>query len=148
MDIEARLRLMEDIQEITRLKTRYTIAADSNAGRPHSGNVVADLFVADGVWHIVPMGPPVTGRAAIKAHFDDAALIPFSYHHLGNPLIEVNGDRARGQWHVMVMFTAREVGRMWVAGNYDDEFVRTADGWRFQVLRCTADAMAPYGEGW
>jgi len=145
---EQRLRAIEDVQEITRLKGRYTMLADSGPDRPHSGREISELFIEDGIWHIVPTGSAKVGRAAIKEHFDNVQLFPFSYHLLGNPIIEVDGDTARGQWHVVVAFTHSEAGKMWVAGYYDDEFVRTADGWRFRSLVCTAAAAAPYGASW
>ncbi|WP_340318006.1 nuclear transport factor 2 family protein [Rhizorhabdus argentea] len=149
MTIEERIGRIEDIQEITRLKSYYTELADSSAEKPHTGAEISSLFTEDASWHIVATGaPPVIGSAAIKAQFDDATLFPYSYHLLGNPHIELNGDSAKGRWHVAVAFNARDVGSMWTTAYYDDEFVRTSDGWRIKSLRCSASAIAPFGQGW
>jgi hypothetical protein len=37
---------------------------------------------------------------------------------------------------------------MWTTAFYEDEFVRTPEGWRIKSLRCTASAIAPFGQGW
>lgn len=148
LTIEQRLRRMEDLAEITRLKTRYTELADSHAGKPHSGDEIVHLFTQDAVWHIVPTGPPLIGHAAIRERFDDATLFPFSYHLIGNPWIEVDGDTARGRWHVVVAFRMDATGPMWVTGYYEDEFVRQDGMWKISSLVCTASGAAPFGQSW
>lgn len=149
MTIEERLRRIEDIQEITRLKTRYTELADSSADKPHSGEEIGSLFTENAVFHIVATGAqPIVGSAAITTRFNDDTLYPYSYHLLGNPHIEVTGDKASGRWHVAAVFNKRDLGSMWTTAFYEDEFVRTPHGWRIQSLRCTASAFAPFGQGW
>ncbi|MBB4642824.1 nuclear transport factor 2 family protein [Rhizorhapis suberifaciens] len=149
MTIEERIQQIEDVQEITRLKTRYTELADSSADKPHKGEEMAALFTEDAVFDIVATGAsPIVGSAAIKARYDDDTLYPYAYHLLGNPHIEVNGDSATGRWHVAVVFNRRDLGSMWTTAFYEDEFVRTPDGWRIKSLRCTASAFAPFGKGW
>lgn len=145
---QQRLRRIEDIHEIAQLKTRYTELANSWAERPHTGGEISRLFTEDAIWHIVPTGGPLTGRAAIQAKFDDAQLFPFSYHLLGNPWIEVNGDEGHGRWHVVVAFRTEQTGPMWVTGFYEDRFVRTPQGWRIRSLVCTASGAAPFGQSW
>lgn len=149
MTFEERLQRLEDIQDITRLKTRYTELADSSADKPHTGGDIGAIFTNDALFHIVPTGaPPLIGSAAIAERFNDDTLYPFSYHLLGNPHIEVDGDSAQGRWHVTVALNRRDVGAMWTTAFYEDEFVRTPDGWRIKSLRCTASAFAPFGQGW
>jgi hypothetical protein len=147
--IEERIRRIEDIQEIIRLKSRYTELADSSAEKPHTGGEIASLFTEDALFHIVPTGaPPIVGSAAIAARFNDDTLYPYSYHLLGNPHIEVNDGRAGGRWHVVVAFNRRDTGAMWTTAFYEDEFLRTPEGWRIKSLCCTASAFAPFGQGW
>ena len=149
MTIEERLRRLEDIQDIIRLKTRYTELADSSSEKPHTGEEIGGLFTEDAIFHIVPTGaPPLIGSAAVTERFNDATLYPYSYHLLGNPHIEVDGDSAKGRWHVTVALNRRDMGAMWTTAFYEDEFVRTPSGWRIKSLRCTASAFAPFGQGW
>ncbi|MEJ7935360.1 nuclear transport factor 2 family protein [Sphingobium sp. AN558] len=149
MTLEDRIQQLEDIEAITRLKTRYTELADSSAEKPHSGAEMGGLFTEDAIFHIVPTGaPPLIGSAAIAERFDDDSLYPYSYHLLGNPHIEVDGDSGKGRWHVAVLLNRRDVGSMWTTAFYEDEFVRTPDGWKIRSLRCTASAFAPFGQGW
>jgi hypothetical protein len=46
-------------------------------------------------------------------------------------LVEVDGDRGRGWWY-LIEFNQRAQGDGTLhLGHYDDEYVRTPDGWRF-----------------
>ena len=46
-------------------------------------------------------------------------------------LVEVDGDRGRGSWY-LIEFNQRAQGDGTLhLGHYDDEYVRTPDGWRF-----------------
>jgi hypothetical protein len=46
-------------------------------------------------------------------------------------VVEVNGDTARGWWYI-IEFNQRAQGDGTLhLGHYDDEYVRTTDGWRF-----------------
>lgn len=149
MTIADRIKRLEDINEIVRLKSRYTELADSSSEKPHSGTEIGTLFTEDAIFHIVPTGaPPLIGSAAITARFNDATLYPYSYHLLGNPHIEVDGDTANGRWHVAVVLKRRDMGSMWTTAFYEDEFVRTMSGWRINSLVCTASAFAPFGQSW
>lgn len=65
-----------------------------------------------------------------------------------NPVIDVDGDTATGQWHVLVTGTLPDREAVWILGVYKDEYRRTAEGWKFKTLRFVAAANAPYGSGW
>jgi hypothetical protein len=64
-----------------------------------------------------------------------------------NPLIEVDGDRGRGQWYFVGPFNfhGRDEPASWVAARYDEEYVKVDGVWKFQVMRARArlntDAM-------
>lgn len=123
--------------------------ADGSADNPHNGEEMGALFTEDTVFHIVTTGSPsIVGSAAITERYNENTLYSYAYHLLGNPHIEVNGDSASGRWHVAVAFNRRDLGPMWTTAFYEDEFVRTPEGWRIKSLRCTASAIAPFGQGW
>jgi len=46
-------------------------------------------------------------------------------------LIEIDGDRARGHWYVSEHGRTTAGERTDVLGRYEDEYVRSPDGWRF-----------------
>ena len=107
MTLEERVQRLEDQDNIAKLQARYNDLNDGGwKGPTHQyPEAVAKLFVEDGIWE----GPPGTGIARghqeIIALFKEFAAIPFIIHCIMNPLIEVNGDEARGEWHAIIPTT-------------------------------------------
>lgn len=92
-----RLRALEDVEEIKCPKTRYAAACDDN----YDADAIADLFTEDAVWDGGSLGR-ADGREKIRAFFRHAPkFFPFPIHHVMNPVIEVDGDRAGGQWYLV-----------------------------------------------
>ena len=146
---EDRLSELADVAEIANLKARYVDAADGGwtGERAHEGERVAELFVPDGVWDAGEMGQGV-GHEGIRAYFAGAVEdFPMVFHHTSSPRIEVEGDEARGRWHVMVPMIDKGVSKLLI-GNNDDQFVRTSQGWRFRKLHFTPAGLVDLPAGW
>ena len=145
--IEERLRVLEDIEEIRKLKARYAAACDDN----YDADAIAALFTEDAIWDGGSLGR-ADGRAAIHKFFSRAAeFFPFAIHNVMNPIIEVNGDSATGRWYLVQPLTRRENDResaMWLTGRYEDEYVRVGDEWKFKRLKFITIFLAPYADGW
>ena len=140
---------LEDRAEIANLKARYVDAADGGwtGESAHQGEMIASLFVSDGVWDGGEMGR-ATGHAEIRSYFAGAVEdFPLVFHHTSSPRIHVEGDTGRGRWHVLVPMIDKGVSKVLI-GIYDDEFVRTPDGWRFQRLRFTPAGIVDLPAGW
>ena len=148
--IEQRLQALEDREEIIKLKARYVNYNDGGwAGPTHSApEAIADMFVEDGIWDRSPHVGCAAGREAIRQLFRSFGAVPFIVHYVTNPLIEVAGDRATGHWHVLVTSTLPDRTAVWTLGIYEDQYVRTADGWKFKSVRFTAAANTSYELGW
>ncbi len=149
MSDDERLKHFDDIQAITNLKARYVEAADGGwtDKPPHDAPGVRDLFVPDGVWNAGSMGGS-EGQQGIHDYFAGAGEdAPMVFHHTGSPAIEVDGDRAHGTWHVMVPMIQTGSSRMLV-GIYNDDFVRTPEGWKFERLQFTPCAMIDLPGEW
>ena len=131
-DIEARLRRLEDVEEIRRLIQEYRRQLDA-------GDLVAYglLFAENGEW----IGGTGYGQspAGITAMLTKG-LPPrqpgpqSSWHLLTDPVITVDGDRATG------LLTWSWVGRgdgdapvMRLLGTYEDSYVRENGRWRFRT---------------
>jgi len=144
-NIEARIQRLEDIEAIKRLKHQYAIYCDE-AFDPVR---LAPLFTKDAVWDGGPMGRYV-GRETIAAFFGAASsAMIFGVHHMMNAVIDVDGDTATGQWHLWQPCThAAGPIALWVAGRYDDRYVREDGVWRFSHLKITLTMMSPYEAGW
>ena len=147
---EQRLKRLEDIDAIQKLKARYCNYCDGGWDRPtHDYDGIASLFTENGLWDASPLGGPAEGREAIRELFRGFQASPFAVHYISNPIIEVDGDTATGNWHLLLAITLGDDRQAtWVMGNYNDEFVRTPEGWRFKALRFTPAAMTPYELGW
>jgi ketosteroid isomerase-like protein len=149
--VEERLRLLEDREEIARLKARYCNFNDGGwPGQPshHFIDEVMALFVADAVWDGGPGIGVAEGRENIRALFITFKAVPFVVHNVMNPLIDVDGDTARAQYHAVIPGTHPGGQAVWTFGYYDEQCVRTPQGWRYQRMKFTALANSPYELGW
>jgi len=143
MHVEQRLQVLEDIEEIRKLKAAYCAACDDD----HNGHAVAALFVADGTWGAVGR-PPEVGTEEIAAFMygvRERGDMKRSAHQVFNPVITVDGDTATGQWRLLMMYTSTdEQSFVRIIGTYDDTYVRTETGWKFQSLAVTVEERGTY----
>ncbi len=146
--LEDRLRAIEDRNTIVNLKARYINACDGGWNRfSHNADLVASLFTPDGVWQAENQ-PPAVGREAIRELFSSfSAEAPFVFHCITNPLIEVRGDRATGEWHLSEVFIDAQGVETWAGGIYTDTFERGHDGWLFKTMSVTYAYFGPYKSG-
>ena len=144
-DIERRLRGLEDIEEIKRLKARYCSYCDDH----YDPEGIAALFTEDGVWDGGTRGK-AEGRAGIRDLFTRVTpLVPFSVHMVMNPIIEVEGDTAKGSWYFLGALTvAKENEAVWAAARYDDEYARVNGEWKYSRLKVTFFFWTPFDQGW
>jgi uncharacterized protein (TIGR02246 family) len=131
-DIEARLRRLEDVEEIRRLIQDYRRHLDT-----HDLVSYGLLFAAEGEW----IGGTGYGKspAGITTMLTERLPGPTpgpqsSWHLLTDPVITVDGDRATG------LLTWSWVGRgegnvpvMRLLGTYEDSYVRENGRWRFRT---------------
>lgn len=131
----ARLQRLEDVEAVDRLKTMYCFHCDDG----FDPDAIAALFCEDGVWDGGTLRGRQVGRVAIRAYFaQNNSRIPFSAHLLSNKLIDVDGDRARGRWRMLMPYNNAENpphGARWQVSAYDDDFVRLDRRWYFKTLR-------------
>ena len=147
--LEERVQRLEDESAIKVLKARYCAACDAD----YDPDGIADLFVEEGVWDGGFMGR-FEGREAIRTHFATVSdVMGFAIHHVTNPLIEVTGDLANGQWYLWQPCTQtrrRDDAKrgIWLAARYQETYQRTSEGWRFQDMVIDPRFFAPYEGGW
>jgi hypothetical protein len=150
MSLEADVRRLLDLEEIRLLKYKYCRYNDGGwPAQPlsHQGPS-ADLFTEDGVWDGRPVAPMAEGREAVRKLFQDFAALPFAYHAVTNPMIEIDGDVAHAHWHIL---TAGESPRGEASLSvlaYEDEYVRTPAGWRIKVMRVVWGRTAVVPVAW
>ena len=143
-EIETKLQWLVDIEEIKQLKARYAAACDNE----YDADAIAGLFTEDAIWDGGMMGYAKT-QSGIREFFVNASkLVGFAVHGLSNPLIEIDGDRATGSWYLhQPMAMKGTEAAFWFCAQYQDEYVRTSEGWKFQHVKILEKAFTPYEAG-
>jgi hypothetical protein len=146
-DFERRLTRIEDIESIKQLKARYCDICDDD----HNPDRITTIFAEDGIWEGGGFGK-AQGHAGIRQLFQTfQKLISFSQHMVMNPIIEIDGNRAKGTWYFLGPFIFRkEQGQeaRWIAVKYTDDYVKVNGEWKYQHLRADIRVNAPYDKGW
>jgi hypothetical protein len=143
---DERLRTLEDIEAIRKLKAKYCAACDDG----HDPKALGPLFAEDAVWEARGVGR-AEGRRAIQKLLGDigaSGTIRNSAHHAINPIVDVDGDRATGHWRLIMLYTARRpdgtLQYRRIIGWYRERYVRVGDEWLFAHLYCEVEEHAPY----
>lgn len=142
MDLEARVRRLEDILAIQQIFVDYGRALDSGDFATY-----ASLFAADGEVQLGPIGS-ARGRAAIRALMERTmeGRVGASIHIVSSPQITfVDDDRAASE----VMWTVahrRADGRpeLTMMGRHLDDLVRENGTWRIARRRGVIDMPSTF----
>ena len=145
-DTAHRLQVLEDIEAIKKLKARYCQACDDD----HNPDKLGPLFAEDATWEASTMGK-AEGREAIKTMLGavgTSGTIRNSAHNAINPIIEVDGDHATGDWRLIMLYTGiypdGSLHFSRIIGWSKETYVRVEGVWLFQSLYCQVEEAAPY----
>lgn len=144
-ELEARIKNLEDIEAIRRLKGKFAYFADTKNLQEFM-KLVAD----DAVWEFGPLGR-YEGKEEILRFSRDVTLDTYSFmlHHFYNVSIDVKGDTATGIWYFLVPATNRKEERAeWLGGMYKETYIRVNGEWKFKEVIGDIKFVAPYNEGW
>jgi hypothetical protein len=159
LSLEERVRRIEDIEAIRYLKAYYAKFADAKYTDDHQrrpqdeidelARQQASVFTEDAIWDngVGPSGI-LRGREAI---YDNLRSGPwkFAMHHFLSPLIEIDGDRATGRWMLWQTATlASSDTAVFMSAITNDDYVRTADGWKMSRMRFTLKFMTRFDRPW
>jgi len=151
LELEKRIRVLEDIEAIKQLKARYCYLADAGiAGDLGKYDELMTYFIEDCRVDFPGFGVQ-QGKGAVRTFFRETVHSLWSYaaHMVMNPVIEVSGEDARGTWFVHVACTARAGGKaVWVQGKYEEEYCRERGGWKWRSIRFVPDFFTPFEDGW
>ena len=117
-----------DKQHIRELQNRYSYAIDSGHYDKLDG-----MFTPDATYHFVT-GSTDNIEALKKTIQDALQPLTSSQHINGNQWAEIEGDRATAGCYFTVHMFKEGVAdgeHFEMGGRYDDELLRTPDGWRF-----------------
>lgn len=119
---------VKDVLAIMALQVDYARGADS-----FDGAVYAAVFTQDGILDASQCGFPVArGRQEIAAIMDDAFRQQTHNIHMtsNQRVLTIDGDEATGFAYFFQRSILKNGGHTEFAGRYDDEYRRTADGWK------------------
>ena len=149
-ELEARIKKVDDVQEITNLQAQYSYLIDTK-----QMEALVDIFADDFVWEggfdsenmtTVTSKPELLRR--LKSSGERNTMMR---HLVTTPYIEVKGDHAKGTWYVLGMTTAvtpeGEIAE-WVQGTLNNEYTRINGKWKISRKSTTFNFYTPYEDGW
>lgn len=145
-ELAKRITRLEDIEAIKQLKARYCTICDDD----HDPDRITSVFSEDATWEGRGIGH-AQGHAAIRELFKGfQRAISYSQHMVVNPLIEVDGDRAKAVWYFFGLFTMRDGNQAkWQAARYHEDYVKVNGEWKIRHLRVKGPGIsADYETGW
>jgi hypothetical protein len=137
-------------REIQRLHAHYAHLCDSG----YPADEIAELFAPQGIWESSPCGKIFRGKSEIRDHFSTASdEYPWALHFNIPVRIDISPDglSARGVWYLLmpcVDATGAAPTGAWLAGRYENAFVKVETGWRYDHLHITFGLMSPNSEDW
>jgi hypothetical protein len=133
--LEQRIQRLEDIEALKNLTARYATYVNKGwNGQALNPRGLHQVFAADARWDCAAMNARAVGREAVVQLLEQStARIDFAMHSFTNPIIEVEGDHATGQWLLWVAVKTGTVANE-VFQSEDLRYVRTPEGWRIQSI--------------
>ena len=155
--LEERIRRLEAVEAIKRMKAHYARCADAKYTEDHRrkpqdeiDRIARDqvsIFTEDAVWDNGLFGR-FEGKTAIW-EFLRATPWKFSVHMYMNPLIEVDGETATGSWVIWEVATLEESDRaVFLSATLDDEYTCRDGRWYTTRVAMTNRFMTPFEEPW
>jgi len=132
-----------DTLAIQKVKATYCMAADAVVREPdRSKATLTSLFMPDASadYGVATCdGSEELLGYLVHAISDNNEWL---FHHIGTPIIEINGDTAKGDWTLIVQMKQKHLdGKEQLIGRYSDEFVRTAEGWKITSIRFVEEGV-------
>ncbi len=141
LDLESRIRRLEDIEAIKQLKDRYFLSG--NLGK---WDEAADCFTDTAYARYGPI-IECKGKKAIN-EFLSTNPERMVIHHKHSHAIDITSDAtAKGicNWQVML---GKSGQAYWAAGIQEDEYVKVNGQWKMQKLVLTFHFLTEYEQGW
>jgi hypothetical protein len=151
-ELEKRISILEDIEEIKKLQARYI-----NCLTTADWDNLLDCFTEDAV---IDIKTKTRGKKELTKLFKEV----ISKNHVGlegnflvQPIISVEGDKAKGNWLFYVQFAqprklARKIDEIyysndeapdWMQGYYDMEYSRIDGKWKICFLKWKCRLWSP-----
>jgi len=145
-DLEARIRRLEDLEAIKRIKHKYFRCIDQGLW-----DEIGNCFAEEGIADYDPEAP-LQGRAAITKFFKENIAPAYSMcvHQGHNPELELTSDTtATGIWQLEnFMLTAETNTGFWIAGSYEDDYIKEKGEWKINRTKVILIFWSDIEKGW
>ncbi len=121
---------IEDDLEIRNLVSRY---ADAVCRRDPDQWI--GTWAEDSRWELGGGRETVGREATLNLWTKAIARYPWVAQLVMNGIVEVDGDTASGSWYILELNHLENGDGVMHAGNYEDTYTRTTEGWRFASRR-------------
>jgi len=143
-EIMAKVTLLEDIEAIKQLANKVAYSEDVGDWQRILNLFTDDCFFDSGIGKY-------EGKQGITKFFRDELPEGFSFtaHMVHNPIVEIKGDKAIGQWYSEVAATHASTNKaLWILARYDAECVKLCGEWKFKRFVSNILYITPFDEGW
>lgn len=144
MSIEEKVRVLEEIENIKKLKYSYCYLCDG-----YKTDELLNLFCKDAELDFHEFGK-YAGISEISSFFKETIpkAMTFFVHMVSNPFIEViDNEHAKGTWYANVPATLNGEAR-WMCGRYEEEYIKEEGVWKFKVMNFFWFYETPFDAGW
>jgi len=129
------VRRLLDIQDINRALALYVVAIDTRELSLFDRCFTPDARISlGGMGEMTPASYRQIAAAGLGA-------LSATQHHLGLPLIDLDGDRAHARCYFMAQHVRNDLAPkpfLMIGGWYTDDLIRADDGWRIETRIGTA----------
>ena len=158
-DLEARIKILEDREEIRRLKHYYYCTCVDRGVGLGDQDALAELVsrLSDDVVCDFTEFPLAVGKKAATEFFAVGvpAFVSWCQHRVMNEVISINGDTATGEWYVdcnAVLRTGHPLGKSagstLIVGRYEEQYAREGGVWRWKRITAFLDVHNSFGDNW
>lgn len=141
--LKAKVQNLEDKEAVRTLRYRYHQYINDDRF-----DEIADLFTDDAV---VEIGYVLRSAGREEIHAAFVAMpsgVKFLKQFIHNHIVDVDGDAATGISYFEAKYAAKDGTSLVVAGKYDEDYVRTPDGWRISRMVVELYFTTPLELGW
>ena len=140
--LQQRICRLEDIEAIKKLTATYALYVNKGwNGEVVNFDKLPTVFSDDANWKCVAMSVDVSGlENIVKMLKDRTAGGDFAMHSFTNPIIDINGDTATGNWLLWVGIKTENAANE-VFQSEELKYVRTPEGWRIASIDLHFGAM-------
>ena len=156
-DLEQRIKHIEDLEEIRRLKHYYYCHCVDRAVAGETGAIEETIsrFCEDIVAYFTGL-PLAEGKEAVAAFYAQGvpAFLSWCQHRVMNDVIDIDGDSATASWYVDVPCVFRAgnptgvEGSGFINGRYQEEYVREDGVWKWCRITALLDTQKPFADNW